>query len=106
MSVLLARPPDAVFDSPAGWILASMLALCSSGSIRSRPVEGGDAIHIGTAWHMLQFSDWLSPNIAGRAFRPRPPLYYWSAATGKLFGGLLPMHEAMRLASGIWVMLH
>lgn len=69
------------------------------------PWKGEDAIHIGTAWHMLQYGDWLSPDLAGRPFH-EPPLYYWSAAlTGKLFGWLLPMHEAMRLASGIWVAL-
>lgn len=69
------------------------------------PWKGEDAIHIGTAWHMLHYGDWLSPDLAGRAFH-EPPLYYWSAAlTGALFGKLLPMHEAMRLASGLWVAL-
>ena len=69
------------------------------------PWKGEDAIHIGTAWHMLSHNDWLSPDLAGRAFN-EPPLYYWSAAlTGKLFGWLLPMHEAIRLASGLWVAL-
>ena len=69
------------------------------------PWKGEDAIHIGTAWHMLSHGDWLSPDLAGRAFH-EPPLYYWSAAlTGMLFGWLLPAHEAIRLASGFWVML-
>lgn len=106
MSVLLATLRRGIRLPPAGWILASMLAFYVLAGLFGRdPWKGEDAIHIGAAWHMLQFSDWLSPNIAGRAFH-EPPLYYWSAAlTGKLFGGLLPMHEAMRLASGIWVML-
>src|SRR5574343_642862 len=44
-------------------------------------------------------------DLAGRPFN-EPPLYYWTAAlTGKLFGWLLPLHEAMRIASGIWVAL-
>ena len=69
------------------------------------PWKGEDAVHIGTAWHMLHYGDWLSPDLAGRAFH-EPPLYYWSAAlTGKIFGWLLPLHEAMRIASGIWVTL-
>lgn len=91
---------------PAGWILAAMLAFYVLAGLFGRdPWKGEDAIHIGTAWHMLHFSDWLSPDLAGRPFH-EPPLYYWSAAlTGQLFGGLLPMHEAMRLASGIWVAL-
>lgn len=91
---------------PSGWMLAFMLAFYVLAGLFGRdPWKGEDAIHIGTAWHMLQHSDWLAPEIAGRAFH-EPPLYYWSAAlTGKLFGWLLPMHEAMRLASGLWVTL-
>jgi 4-amino-4-deoxy-L-arabinose transferase-like glycosyltransferase len=91
---------------PAGWVLAGMLALYVLAGIFGRdPWKGEDAIHIGTAWHMLTYGDWLSPDLAGRAFH-EPPLYYWSAViTGKLFGWLLPMHEALRLASSVWVML-
>ena len=91
---------------PAGWMLATMLAFYVLAGLFGRdPWKGEDAIHIGTAWHMLHFSDWLSPDLAGRPFH-EPPLYYWSAAlTGTLFGHWLPLHEAMRLASGIWVTL-
>lgn len=87
-------------------MLAGMLAFYVLAGLFGRdPWKGEDAIHIGTAWHMLSHADWLSPDLAGRAFN-EPPLYYWSAAlTGKLFGGLLPMHEALRLASGLWVAL-
>jgi len=91
---------------PAGWVLAAMLAFYVLAGLFGRdPWKGEDAIHIGAAWHMLSYADWLSPDLAGRPFH-EPPLYYWSAAlTGKLFGWLLPMHEAMRLASGLWVAL-
>ena len=91
---------------PSGWMLAAMLAFYVLAGLFGRdPWKGEDAIHIGTAWHMLHYGDWLSPDLAGRPFH-EPPLYYWSAAiTGKIFGWLLPAHEAMRLASGIWVTL-
>ncbi|MBL8429321.1 MAG: hypothetical protein JNJ95_05430 [Dechloromonas sp.] len=91
---------------PAGWVLAAILAFYVLAGLFGRdPWKGEDAIHIGAAWHMLNNSDWLSPDIAGRPFH-EPPLYYWSAAlTGMLFGWLLPLHEAMRVASGIWVAL-
>jgi 4-amino-4-deoxy-L-arabinose transferase-like glycosyltransferase len=91
---------------PVGWVLAAMLAFYVLAGLFGRdPWKGEDAIHIGAAWHMLSYSDWLSPDLAGRAFH-EPPLYYWSAAfTGKAFGWLLPMHEAMRLASGFWAAL-
>lgn len=91
---------------PGGWALAGMLAFYVLAGLFGRdPWKGEDAIHIGTAWHMLSHNDWLSPDLAGRAFN-EPPLYYWTAAlSGKLFGWLLPMHEAIRLASGLWVAL-
>lgn len=91
---------------PAGWMLAAILAFYVLAGLFGRdPWKGEDAIHIGAAWHMFHYVDWLSPDLAGRPFH-EPPLYYWSAAlTGHLLGWLLPMHEAMRLASGLWITL-
>lgn len=91
---------------PSGWALAGMLAFYVVAGLFGRdPWKGEDAIHISTAWHILTYGDWLSPDLAGRPFN-EPPLYYWSAAiTGKLLGGLLPLHDAMRFASGLWVAL-
>lgn len=91
---------------PTGWALAGMLAFyVLAGLIGRDPWKGEDAIHLGTAWHVLTYADWLSPDLAGRPF-DEPPLYYWSAAvTGKLLGWLLPLHDAMRVASGLWTAL-
>jgi 4-amino-4-deoxy-L-arabinose transferase-like glycosyltransferase len=91
---------------PAGWALAGMLAFYVLAGLFGRdPWKGEDAIHIGTAWQMLSTGDWLAPSLAGRPFH-EPPLFYWSAAlTGLLFDWALPAHEAMRLASGIWIAL-
>jgi 4-amino-4-deoxy-L-arabinose transferase-like glycosyltransferase len=87
-------------------MLAGMLAFYVLAGLFGRdPWKGEDAVHIGVVWHMLHHADWLSPDLVGRAFH-EPPLYYWSAAlTGKVFGWLLPLHEAIRLASGIWLTL-
>ena len=91
---------------PAGWMLAAILAFYVLAGIFGRdPWKGEDAVHISTAWHMLTNGDWLAPNLAGRAFH-EPPLYYWTGAlSGALFGWLLPLHEAIRLASTLWVTL-
>ena len=87
---------------PVGWALAAMLAFYVLAGLFGRdPWKGEDAIHIGTTWNMLHHSDWLSPDLAGRPFH-EPPLYYWTGAlTGKALGWLLPLHEAIRLASVI-----
>lgn len=91
---------------PGGWALAGMLAFYILAGLFGRdPWKGEDAIHIGTAWQMLSTGDWLTPMLAGRPFH-EPPLFYWSAAlTGLLFDWALPAHEAMRLASGVWIAL-
>lgn len=91
---------------PSGWMLAAMLAFYVLAGLFGRdPWKGEDAIHIGVTWSMLQHGDWLAPMLAGQAFN-EPPLYYWTAAlTGKALGWLLPLHEAIRLASGLWVAL-
>ncbi len=91
---------------PGGWLLAAMLAFyVLAGLFGKDPWKGEDAIHIGTSWHMLSTGDWLTPHLAGRPFH-EPPLFYWSASiTGLLFDWALPLHEAMRLASGAWVAL-
>ncbi|MDR2837837.1 MAG: glycosyltransferase family 39 protein [Azonexus sp.] len=106
MTDLLAMLRRGLRLPPSGWVLAGILAFyVLAGLFGHDPWKGEDAIHIGVAWHMLHTGDWLTPELAGRAFH-EPPLYYWSAAiSGHLFGWLLPAHEAMRLASGFWVML-
>ncbi len=83
-----------------------MLALYVLAGLFGRdPWKGEDAIHLGAAWEMLSTGDLLHPAIAGRPFH-EPPLYYWTAALGGwLLGGVLPLHEAMRLASGLWIAL-
>lgn len=50
-----------------------------------RDLEGG-TIHIGAAWHMLTYGDWLSPDLAGRAFHDA--LLLGAALTNKIFGWL------------------
>lgn len=106
MPDLLALLRRGIRLPPAGWALAAMLAFYVLAGLFGRdPWKGEDAIHIGVAWNMLHYSDWLSPDLAGRPFH-EPPLYYWTAAlTGKALGWLLPLHEAIRLASGVWVTL-
>lgn len=106
MHELLAKIRRGLTFPPSGWALAAMLAFYVLAGLFGRdPWKGEDAIHIATTWNILAHNDWLSPDLAGREF-DEPPLYYWSAAlTGKLLGWLIPLHDAIRFASGIWVAL-
>lgn len=91
---------------PRGWPLVALLAVfILAGLIGHDPWKPDDALTIGVAHDMLQRGHWLAPYLADRPF-PDTPLYYWSAAlTGALFSWLLPAHDAIRLASGLWVAL-
>lgn len=86
---------------PTGLALAGIAALyLLLGVIGHDPWKGDDAIHLGVAYAMLQGQGWLVPHLAGEPFLAHPPLYYWiAAAGGKALGWLLPLHDAMRLAS-------
>ncbi len=73
------------------WLLA--------GTVGHDPWKADDALHLGVAFGMAG-GDWLVPRIAGDPWLVSPPLYHWVAAiSSKLLGGLLPWHDAARLAS-------
>jgi len=66
------------------------------------PWKSDDAVHFGITYGFLTGSDWLVPHLAGEPMLGSPPLYYWIAAIcARLFGWLLPLHDAARLASGL-----
>ena len=88
------------------WRGLPLAAICAlyllAGLIGHDPWKNDDAIHFGIAWGLFKGGDWLIPQLAGSAWLETPPLYYWIAAVcGHLFGNLLPLHDALRLASGL-----
>lgn len=91
---------------PSGWVLAVLLAVyIFTGLIGHDPWKHDDAISIGLAYDVLRNGHWLTPELAGQA-HPDAPLYYWTAAiTGHLFSWILPAHDAIRVASGIFTLL-
>lgn len=102
MPYLTERGPD---TSP---ILAryGALLLCGvwllAGVVGHDPWKNEDAVHLGVAFGMAG-GDWLVPRVAGDPWLVTPPLYHWTAALcGKLFGWLLPWHDAARLASALF----
>ena len=79
------------------WILCAVWLL--AGTVGHDPWKTDDALHLGVAFGMAA-GDWLVPRIAGDPWLVTPPLYHWlAAACGKLLGGVLPWHDAARLAS-------
>ena len=84
---------------PAGiYLLVALFLLI--GSIGHDPWKQDETYSFGIIYHFFMTHSWLVPMNAGEFFMEKPPLYYWTAVICmKLFGGVLPLHDAARLAS-------
>ena len=70
------------------------------------PWKPDEAYTFGLVYHIRESGDWLVPTLAGEPFVEKPPLFFWTAAVfSYLFGWLMPLHDAARLASAIYVSL-
>lgn len=102
----MAGLPKTLKLPPSGLALAGLLAFyILAGLFGHDPWKTEDAIHLAVARDFLDPEHSLGLSLAGQPFLAAP-LYYWSAAlTGRLFDWLLPLHDALRLASGLWTAL-
>lgn len=92
----LALPPSRAV------LLLLAIAFVLPGLAAHDPWKSVDAVTIEIAHGMLASGDWLVPRVAGEPWLETPPLYHWlAAASGAALGGLLPFHNAARLASGL-----
>lgn len=80
----------------AAWILP--------GLIGHGPWKPDEAVTFGVIHNMLRDGSWLMPAVAGEANFDYPPLYHWVAALcATLFGWAMPLHDAARLATGLFM---
>ncbi len=92
---------------PPSLALLALIALAYvlPGLVNHAPWKSFDAVTVEVVHGMSLSGDWLVPRVAGRPWLADPPLYYWvGLAFAKLFGGVLPFHDAVRLASGAFVL--
>ena len=74
------------------------------GLVGHEPWKVDEAVVFGMVTEMLRSGDWLLFRIAGEPSLEKAPLFLWTAAAlAKLLGKLLPLHDAARLASGLYV---
>lgn len=80
----------------AAWILPGLFA--------HDPWKPDEAVAFGVVLEILNGGSWVVPALAGEPFIEKPPLYYLSAAAvAKLFSWAFPLHDAARLATGLWM---
>ena len=109
-----ARRDDDPTLSPAGPHRSlkqlGLVVLCGAwvilGLVGHDPWKTEDATSFGIVHETLHGGDFATPNLVGEPFVDRPPAVYALATlTAKLAGGLLPEHDAARLAAGLLLAL-
>ncbi len=82
------------------------LAWLLPGLVGHDPWKVDEAVVFGSVAEMVRSSDWIQFRIAGEPFLDKAPLFLWTAAAfAKALGGWVPLHDAARLASGLFVAL-
>ncbi len=86
------------------WSTALVAAWVLVGLVGHDPWKADEAHTFGIVVEFLRHRDWVVPTLAGEPFMEKPPLFYVvSAGSAYLFGELLPLHDAARLATGFFV---
>ncbi|WP_242540167.1 ArnT family glycosyltransferase [Trinickia mobilis] len=85
-------------------VIAVLCAYLLPGTLGHDPWKQDETYTFGIVQHMLETGDFVVPTNAGQPFVEKPPLYDW-VATGLawLFGRYLPLHDAARLASALFM---
>lgn len=93
--------------SPRHVLFAALcLAWILPGLIGHDPWKPDEAYTFGVVYEILNGGSWIVPRLAGEVFLHEPPLFHLTAAaSARLFSPLLPLHDAARLVSGVYMAL-
>ncbi|KVQ75872.1 glycosyl transferase [Burkholderia multivorans] len=90
------------------WLLAAIVfcAYALPGVLGHDPWKQDETYTFGIIQHMLETGDLVVPTNAGQPFMEKPPLYAWVATSlAWLLQRVMPLHDAARLASALFVAL-
>ncbi len=87
-----------------------LIILCAiwllMGLVGHSPWKPYESHTISVVKTILESGNLIAPLSASSNQIANPPLYYLSATlTAKLFSGILPLHDAARIATGLWMMI-
>jgi 4-amino-4-deoxy-L-arabinose transferase-like glycosyltransferase len=93
-------------DHPVQLTIALCVIWTMAGLIGHDPWKPDEAQTMGAVYRLLESGNWVVPSLAGEPYLTKPPLVYLAAAlTGTAFSAVLPLHDATRLATGLWMAL-
>jgi 4-amino-4-deoxy-L-arabinose transferase-like glycosyltransferase len=87
------------------WLVIAVAAMyVLPGLVGHDPWKQDEAYIFGGVLDMLKDGDWIVVKVGGIPFMEKPPLYHWVAVlTARVFSPWLSLHDAARLASGVFV---
>lgn len=87
-------------------VLALLVAAYAlPGLVGHDPWKPDEPYTFGIVLDMARTHDAVVPTVGGQPFVEKPPLYYWAAgASASLLSPALPMHDAARVASLVFVL--
>ena len=84
--------------------LVVCLAWLLPGLVGHDPWKTDEAIAFGAVTEILRTGNWTTFAIAGEPIAGEPPLFLWTAAAlAHVLGGIIPLHDAARLAAGLYM---
>jgi 4-amino-4-deoxy-L-arabinose transferase-like glycosyltransferase len=97
--------PRLELPPPRTVLVLVALAFALPGLVGHDPWKSFDAIAIEIVNQMQRTGDWIVPRIGPDPWVEDPPLYHWVALVfANAFSWVLPLHGAVRLASGMFVL--
>jgi 4-amino-4-deoxy-L-arabinose transferase-like glycosyltransferase len=85
-----------------------LLSLCwiVPGLMGHDPWKPGEPTYVGIVSDLVRGGDWVVPTLAGEPFMEKPPLIYVSGALfASTLSPRLPLHDAARLVTGVYMAL-
>jgi 4-amino-4-deoxy-L-arabinose transferase-like glycosyltransferase len=87
-------------------LTALCLAWILPGLTGHDPWKPDEAYTFGIVWEILNGGSWIVPRLAGEVYLNEPPLFHLTAAAfAHMLSPLLPVHDAARLVTGLYMAL-
>lgn len=102
------RTIEPVVQNERPWLLLLLsLFWLLPGLIGHDPWKPLENQSVAVIQSLLQSAEWSLPTLAGAPYLEHAPLYYWcAAALGRVLGWFgVPLHDAARLTTGLWMAL-